>query len=169
MTVSAPSGCDDTRELLRLAAAEVGARVRMRSPLQQAVEHDGARGLGQGGELAHRVLGVLQRALRVHADEHDVLEPQLSVLDLGDVFELGRQTGDAAQRRAVFAIELLAVVRRVVDASRRWSACAPLVNSDTPAWVSAFASTRATTSTSVERDLVRRSAAHSIRYSAICG
>ena len=89
----------DIRELLHLAAAEVGARVGMRATLQQAVEHDGARGLGEGGELAQRVLGVLERAARVHADEHDVLESQLPVLDLGDVLELGRQPGDAAQRR----------------------------------------------------------------------
>ena len=38
-------------------------------------------------------------ALRIHADEHDVLEAQLPVLDLGDVLQLGRQAGDAAERR----------------------------------------------------------------------
>ena len=30
-------------------------------------------------------------------DEHDALQPQLAVLDLADVLELGRQAGDAAQ------------------------------------------------------------------------
>ena len=46
-------------------------------------------------------------------DEHDLLEPQLAVLDLGDVLELGGQAGDAAQRRALLEVELVAVVRRV--------------------------------------------------------
>ena len=65
--------------------------------------------LGEGGQLAHGVLGVVVRALRVHADEHDVLEPQLPVLDLGDVFELGREPCDTTQRRALLTVELLAV------------------------------------------------------------
>ena len=61
--------------------------------------------------------------LRVDADQHDVLEPQLPVLDLGDVFELGREPGDAAQGRALFAVELLAVgVRRAPSlVVQRWS------------------------------------------------
>ena len=99
----------DIRELLHLAAPEVGARVRMRAPLQQAVEHDGAGGLGEGRELAQRVLGLLDGAARVHADEHDVLEAQLPVLDLGDVLELGRQPGDAPQSGPRLAVVLLAI------------------------------------------------------------
>ncbi|MDQ0745739.1 hypothetical protein QFZ62_003047 [Clavibacter sp. B3I6] len=76
-------------QLLRLAAAEVGAGVRGGTALEEAVEHHGARRLGQGRELAHAVLGVVDRPLRVDADEDDVLEAQLPVLDLGDVLELG--------------------------------------------------------------------------------
>ena len=109
ITVSAPTRGDDVAQLLRLAAAEVGRGVGVRPALQHAVEHDGAGGLGEGGELAQRVLGVLLLALRVHADEDDVLEAQLPVLDLGDVLELGRQPGDAAQRGALLAVPLLAV------------------------------------------------------------
>ena len=119
MTVSAPTRRDDVAQLLRLAAAEVGAGVRVRAPLQQAVEHDRAGGLGERGELAQRVLGVVQRALRVDADQHDVLEPQLPVLDLGDVLELGGEPGDAAQRLALLAVELLAVEARRALASMR--------------------------------------------------
>ena len=43
------------------------------------------------------------------AGQHDALEAQLPVLDLGDVLELGGQPGDAAQRLAVGQVELLAV------------------------------------------------------------
>ena len=43
------------------------------------------------------------------ADEHDALQAQLAVLDLGDVLELGGEARDTAQRRAVGAVELLAV------------------------------------------------------------
>jgi hypothetical protein len=81
----------------------------VRPTLQQAVEHNGAGGLGQRGKLTNRVLGILLCTLRVHTDQHDVLDAQLPVLNLGDVFELGRQVGDAAQRLAVFAVLLLAV------------------------------------------------------------
>ena len=45
-------------------------------------------------------------ALGPDADQHDAFEPQLAVLDLGDVGELGGQAGDAAQRAAVFEVEL---------------------------------------------------------------
>ena len=72
-------------------------------------EHLGAGGLGEGGELTHGVLGVRRRCPRSTRREHHTLEAQLAVLDLGDVLELGRQAGDPAQRRALLAVELLAV------------------------------------------------------------
>ena len=56
-----------------------------------------------------RVLGVVDGALGPDADEHDALQAQLAVLDLGDVLELGGQPGDAAQRRALLEVELVAV------------------------------------------------------------
>ena len=102
-------GGDDVAQLLGLAAADVGRRVGVRPALQHGVEDDRAGGLGEGGELAQRVLGILLRTLRVHADQHDVLEAQLPVLDLGDVLELGRQTRNATQRGALLAVPLLAV------------------------------------------------------------
>ena len=120
----------------------------MRPTLQHGVQHDGAGGLGKRGELAQRVLGVLLLALRVHADEDDVLEAQLPILDLGDVLELGRQAGDAAQRGALLAVPLLAVRvgRAMVDSS--CSACAA-PKTRTPERASARASTRATGSTGI--------------------
>ncbi len=87
----------------------------MRAALQNAVEHDGSGGLGEGGELTEGVLGILLGALRMHAHEHHVLEPQLPVLDLGDVLELGGQPGHAAQRRALLTIPLVAVRVRAAD------------------------------------------------------
>ena len=62
--------------------------------------------LGQRRQLGEAGVGVGGTALGPHTDEHDALESQLAVLDLGDVGELGRQTGHAAQRGAVFEREL---------------------------------------------------------------
>jgi hypothetical protein len=106
MTVSAPTAATSARSS---SAAEVGAGIGRGTALQEAVEHDGARGLGEGRELAHAVLGVVDGPLRVHADQHDVLEAQLPVLDLGDVLELGREPGDPAQRLTVGALALIPV------------------------------------------------------------
>ena len=107
-------GDDDVAQLDGLALAEVGGGVGVRPALQHAVEHLGAGGLGERGELAHRVLGVVGGALAPDGGEHDPLEPQLAVLDLGDVLELGGQPGDAAQRGALLAVELVAVEGDVV-------------------------------------------------------
>ena len=99
-------GQHDLAQLLRLARADVGRRVGLVAALDQALEHLRAGGLGERGELGHAGLGVGGAAFGPHADQHDALQPQLPVLDLGDVGEFGRQTGHAAQRRAVFEGEL---------------------------------------------------------------
>ncbi len=77
--------------------------------LHEALEHLGAGGLGERGQLGHRVLGVDGGALGPDADQDDPLEPELAVFDLGDVGELGGQAGDPAQRLAVDPVELVAV------------------------------------------------------------
>lgn len=51
----------------------------------------------------------MNRSRRPHADEYHALQAELSVLDLGDVLELGGEARDAAQGRALGAVELLAV------------------------------------------------------------
>src|SRR5690606_6781352 len=117
------AGRDDVGELGGLARAEVGARVRLRAALDDAVEHLGPGRLGERRELAQRDLGLLGRRgravlARVGAgapdpDEHDPLEAQLPVLDPGDALALARPPGDAAQRAALREVELLAVVLRV--------------------------------------------------------
>ena len=105
-------GHDDVAQLLGLAGADVGRRVRPVAPLHQALQDLGAGRLGQPGELGQRVLRVGHRAGGPDADEHDALQPELPVLDLGDVGELGREARDAAER-----LPVLEVVRAVrVDA-----------------------------------------------------
>ena len=113
-TVSAPSAMTMSRSSSGLALAEVGGGVGRWPALDDAVEHLGAGGLGERGELAHGVLGVVGGALGPDAGEHDPLEAQLAVLDLGDVLELGGEPGDAAQRGALLAVELVAVEGDVV-------------------------------------------------------
>ena len=99
-------GLRDVAQLVDLAAADVGGRVGLRAALHQRVEHLRAGGLGEQLELGEGVLGVLGRALGPDADEHDLLEAQLPVLDLGDVLELGREAGDAAERVALLELEV---------------------------------------------------------------
>jgi hypothetical protein len=105
-------GDDDVAQLGGLALAEVGRGVGLAAPLDQAGEHLGPGRLGEGGQLAHRVLGVLGGALGPHRGQDDPLEAQLAVLDLGDVLEFGGQPADATQRGALLAVELVAVEPR---------------------------------------------------------
>ena len=95
-------GHDDVAQFLGLARADVGRRVGLVAPLHHALEHLGARRLGERGQLGHAGVGVGGGAVGPDADEHDAFEPQLAVFDLGDVGEFGRETGHPAQRRAVF-------------------------------------------------------------------
>jgi hypothetical protein len=44
--------------------------------------------------------------LRINTNEHDVLDTQLAILDLGDVLELGTKTVYAPERDAVGEIHL---------------------------------------------------------------
>ncbi len=104
---------DDVAQLERLALAEPGRGVGLLAALHDALEHRRPGRLGEGRELAHGVLGVVGGALGPDAGEHDALEAQLAVLDLGDVLELGRQALDASERGALLAVELVAVVEGV--------------------------------------------------------
>jgi len=82
----------------------------VRTPLQQAVQHLRPGRLGEGGEFAERDLGVVHAARGPQAHEDHALEPQLPVLDLGDVLEFRGQAGDAPQGAAFLGVELVAVV-----------------------------------------------------------
>ena len=118
-------GLHDLADRLDLAAADVGRRVGLLAALEDGLEHLGAGGLGEQRELGHRVLGVRDRPLGPHADEHDLLQAELAVLDLGDVLELGAQAGDPAQGvplgellraegQLLGVVLVVVVVRRVV-------------------------------------------------------
>ena len=105
---------DDLVERLDLAAADERRRVGLLPALVDRLQHLGAGRLGERRELGQGVLGVLGGALGPDADEHDALEPELAVLDLGDVLELGAQAADALERVAGLevpvAVGLLGVV-----------------------------------------------------------
>ena len=107
-------GDDDVAQLLRLALAEVGGGVGALPSLDDPVEHVRAGRLGQCGELADGVLGVLEGALGPHGGEDHALQPQLAVLDLGDVLQLGGQPGHPSQRGPLLAVQLLSVVSQLV-------------------------------------------------------
>ena len=94
------AGGDEVADLVGLARAHVGGGVRPVAALADGLEHLGPGGLGQRGELGQRPVGVGLCSLGPHADQHDALEAQLPVLDLGDVGELGGQPRDPAQRTA---------------------------------------------------------------------
>ena len=89
---------NDVRELAGLARAHVGGRVDPAAPLDEAVEHLGARRFRQQAQLAQRILRASQAALGPHPDQHDPLEPQRPVLDLADVLQLGGEPGHPPQR-----------------------------------------------------------------------
>ena len=99
------SGDDEIAELPGLAGTDIGRRVGTIATLDHAIEHKCARGLGQGSELAQAALRLIRGALGPYADEHDLLEADLAVLDLGDVLELGGQANDATQRLAILKVE----------------------------------------------------------------
>ena len=95
----------DVAQLARLARADVRRRIRPVAALDEAVDDDRPGGLGQARELGEAALGVVDRSLGPHADQHDALEADLAVLDLGDVGELGREPLHASQRRTVGQVE----------------------------------------------------------------
>ena len=97
---------DHIAQLARLTGADVGRRVGLVAALHEPVDDDRARGLGQPRELLEAALGVVQRALGPDADQHHALEADLTVFDLGDVLELGREPGDTTQRSTIGEIEL---------------------------------------------------------------
>ena len=58
---------DDVADLVRLARTHVGGGVGLVAPLADRLEHLGARGLGECGELGERAVGVGLGALGPHA------------------------------------------------------------------------------------------------------
>ena len=110
ITVSAPVATHHRAQLLDLAAADEGGRVGPAAPLDQPVEHLAsrpswpARPARPGSSRRRSAVPSVQTP-----DQHHPLQPQLAVLDLGDVGELGGQAGDPAQRVALRELELAVV------------------------------------------------------------
>jgi K+-dependent Na+/Ca+ exchanger-like protein len=91
MTVSAP-GDDDVAQLAGLAGAEVGGRVGLLAALERRRRAPASRRSRRARRARQGVLGVVDAVPSVQTPgEHDPLEAELAVLDLGDVLELGRQ------------------------------------------------------------------------------
>ena len=103
--VGADAG-DDVGEFGGFALAEVGAWVRLVAALDERVEDFGTGGFGECGEFADRVLGFGLGAVP-DAGEDDAFEADLAVFDLGDVFELGGESGDTGERGALGEVELV--------------------------------------------------------------
>ena len=103
-------GLHDVLELQGLAGAEEGARVWLEAALNQAVQHLGAGGLGQRGQLTQGVFGVLDGAFGPQAGQHHAFQAQLTVLDLGDVFKFGGEVRDTAQCSALGEVFLVTVI-----------------------------------------------------------
>ena len=117
MTVSAPEASDGVAQLLGLARTDVGLGVGLVLALHQPLEHLAAGRLGQRLELEQRGLRVVPAGVDAH--EHDALEPELAVLDLGDVLEVGADAGDPPERVALLEVEALAL--EVVARSSSWA------------------------------------------------
>lgn len=103
-------------QFLRLAGTDVGGSVGFVATLNQSFEDLGAGRLGKCGQLGHARLGLLGSSLRPDADQDNSFESKLAVLDFGDVLELGRQTGHAAQGAAICELHLTG--RRVARCGR---------------------------------------------------
>ena len=87
----------------------------MAPALHQSVEDDRAGGFGEPGQLGHRCFRVSGGATGPDADQHDLLELQLAVLDLGDVAQFGGEPGDASERGPVGEVVVALGVEPVVD------------------------------------------------------
>ena len=77
--------------------------------MKNAVEHFRTGGLTERRQLAQAVLGIRRGTLRIHANEHDLFESQLAILNLGNVFEFGGEPGNPLERLTIGKIELITV------------------------------------------------------------
>jgi hypothetical protein len=90
------SSCDDdVAQLLGLARTKVGRGIRSVATLDQSIEDERSRGLGEERELRKAAIGIANSATRPDSGEHNTLEPHLPVLNLGDILEFGPQAGNA--------------------------------------------------------------------------
>ena len=91
ITVSAPVASDDVAQLVGLARADVGRGVGPVAPLDQASRTSEPAVSASSLSSCIEFSASATRPVGPDADQDDPLEPELAVLDLGDVLELGRQ------------------------------------------------------------------------------
>ena len=106
-------GSNHIGHFLHLATSDVGGGIRLAPPLHQGLQDLGAGGLGQQFQLGHRVVGVLLRPGGPHGYQHHPFQPQLAVLDFGDVLQFGSHTDDPPERVSLGKFGLIAVVIRL--------------------------------------------------------
>jgi hypothetical protein len=96
-----PNGHDDLVKFLDLSATKIGGWVWVRLPLKHTVEHNRSCRLAQRSEFLHRILCVFLVPLGIDPNQYDILDTELAVFDLGDIFEFGSKAVDAAEGDAV--------------------------------------------------------------------
>jgi len=96
----------DGAQFIDLATADERGWVRPVAALDQAFEHLRAGRLRQIGQLGEGVVRIRGRSFGPDTDQHHPLEPQLAILDLGDVSQLGGEPGHAPQRVSLLQLEL---------------------------------------------------------------
>ena len=66
-------------------------------PLKDRLQDLRPSRLGQQCKFRHRILGILSSAFGPDPDQDNLLQSQLAILDLGDVFEFGTEPGYSTQ------------------------------------------------------------------------
>ncbi len=94
-------GGNDLAQFPCLAGTDVRGRVGGVASLDECVQDDRAGRVRKGRELGHGGRDVRCGPGGPHADEDDPFQPELPVLDLGDVIQFGCQTRYPAQGRPV--------------------------------------------------------------------
>ena len=98
---------------LNLAASDVGRGIRLAPPLHQGLQNLGASGFGQQFQLGHRVVGVLLGPGGPHGHQHHPFQPQLAVLNLGDVLQFGAHADNPPERVPLGKLDLITIVVRL--------------------------------------------------------
>jgi hypothetical protein len=100
------NSCDDLVKFLDLAAPEVGGGIRVGLSLKHAIKNNRTSRFAQRREFLHRIFGVFLVPLRIDTNENNVLNAQLSILNLSNVLELGSEPVHAPERDAVGEVHL---------------------------------------------------------------
>ena len=81
-----------------LARTDICRRIRGGPTLHDGFEYLRTSRLSKSFQLRHSVLGVGGGPLRPHRTQHHPFQPQLTVLDFGNIRQISRHTRDTGQR-----------------------------------------------------------------------